>query len=69
MKVPQQPVQRRGLLAGAGAVGALATAAAVLPKAEVQAPVATAQAPADSQATSGYRLTEHVKAYYSSTRI
>lgn len=65
----QQPMARRTLLAGAGTVGALAAAAALLPARE------TADTPADdtvktaSVESSGYRLTEHVKQYYRTARV
>jgi O-antigen ligase len=70
MRDPKQTVPRRGLLAGAGAVGALAAVAAVLPggqQAVADAKVADAKPAPDT--ASGYRLTEHVKRYYSSARI
>lgn len=70
MRDPKQTVPRRGLLAGVGAVGALAAAATVLPggqQAVADAKVADAKPAPDT--ASGYRLTEHVKRYYSSARI
>jgi hypothetical protein len=62
---------RRTVLAGAGAVGALAAAASLLPAARpaadaAQAPSQDAAAPG---ASAGYRLTEHVKRYYATARI
>jgi hypothetical protein len=61
---------RRRALAGAGTVGALAAAAAVLPKGE-PAPAATAaaQPAAESDKGEGYRVTPHVLRYYQTTRI
>jgi hypothetical protein len=69
MRDPKQAVGRRGMLAGAGAVGALAAAAVVLPKgAQPEAqPVADARPVSDTAA--GYRLTEHVKRYYQTAKI
>ena len=65
----KQPVGRRNLLAGAGTVGALAAAATALPLVQ-QAPAdAKAGAPQPLDTEAGYRLTEHVKRYYRSTRI
>jgi hypothetical protein len=64
-------VPRRTALAGVGALGAVATAAVLLPE---QQP-STAQAPATGTpneagtTTSGYRLTEHIQRYYASARI
>jgi hypothetical protein len=68
----KQPLGRRTMLAGAGTVGALAAAAAALPLVQHQAPADAkakpgAQQPLDTDG--GYRLTEHVKRYYRSTRI
>jgi hypothetical protein len=68
-KPTSTPLPRRGLLAGAGAVGALATAAAVLPTEQTSAPSEKTADAGAATAQQGYRLTEHVKAYYSSTRI
>lgn len=67
MKKPSTPaLNRRTVFAGAGAAGALAVAASVLPNARDAAPAA---APADKPAESGgYRLSEHVKQYYASAR-
>jgi hypothetical protein len=66
----KQTVQRRTALAGAGALGAVAAAAALLPG---QQPVATqasaAPASGDASASGGYRLTEHIQRYYASARI
>lgn len=61
-------VSRRLVFAGAGTVGALAAAAAVLPLAK--APEVTAAAdPATDKAAGGYQLTEHVKRYYQTARV
>jgi hypothetical protein len=69
MRDPKQTVGRRTMLAGVGTVGALTAAAALLPTA--QQPVAGAAAPAKPEAdtATGYRLTEHVKRYYQTTRV
>ncbi len=61
------PLSRRTLFAGAGTVGALAAAAAVLPK--VVAPVPTLLPAAVTAADSGYQLTEHVQRYYQTARV
>jgi hypothetical protein len=66
----RNPVDRRAMLAGAGAVGALAAAATLLPgtqEAGTVAKVATAKLAPDGSA--GYRLTDHVKQYYKTARI
>jgi hypothetical protein len=70
MRDPKPSADRRAALAGAGAVGALAAAAALLPAAKPQAPGAdaTGAQPIDDQ-SSGYRLTEHIKRYYATARI
>ena len=61
------PLKRRGLLAGAGAAGAAALAATVLPGV---APVPAAAVATKSVAGSsgGYQLTPHVLRYYETTR-
>ncbi len=61
------PLSRRTLFAGAGTAGALAVAAAVLPKTPAVAPVVAAAQPA-ADAT-GYQLTEHVQRYYQTARV
>jgi hypothetical protein len=62
-------IDRRRVFAGAGAVGALAVAVAVLPRslAPTVAEVAPAKAAPDTDG--GYRLTAHVQRYYETTRI
>ncbi len=60
-------LNRRSAVLGAGAAGALATAAAVLPPAaEAPKPQALASTPGKD---GGYQLTEHVKRYYATARI
>ena len=63
-------VSRRTALAGAGAAGLAGAVAAVLPGAD---PVKAADATPPSQSAQaaedgGYRLTEHIKRYYSTAR-
>jgi hypothetical protein len=58
---------RRTLFAGAGTVGALAAAAALLPKAA--APLAALAPAAPAAAAGGYQLTEHVQRYYQTARV
>jgi hypothetical protein len=60
---------RRTVLAGAGGVGALAAAAALLPQAVPTAALAPAAALPASSSAAGYRLTEHVKRYYETARV
>jgi hypothetical protein len=70
MRDPRKSLERRTLLAGAGSVGALAAAVSVLPSAQPAATPAAAQdAKAAPDSAAGYRLTEHIKRYYASTRI
>jgi hypothetical protein len=67
MSKTQSPaLNRRTVFAGAGAVGTLAAAAAVMPGAPGVAP-ATKTEPRPAQG-GGYRLTEHVKQYYATAR-
>ena len=70
MRDPKKSADRRALLAGAGTVGALAAAATVLPVMQQStAPLQSADAKPAPDTSAGYRLTEHVKRYYASTRI
>jgi hypothetical protein len=68
MNDAQSRLSRRRVFAGAGTVGALAAAAAVLPVArqDEQAPRSDA---AKTEGASGYRLTEHIKRYYQTTKV
>jgi hypothetical protein len=68
-KENKQPVGRRNLLAGAGTVGALAAAATVLPLSQQSPADAKTGARQPLDTDGGYRLTEHIKRYYRSTRI
>ena len=65
------PLSRRTLFAGAGAAGALAAAATLLPKSAV--PVAAAVPATVTTATpaaqGGYQLTEHEQRYYQTARV
>jgi len=69
MKDPKSLVDRRAVMAGAGAVGALAAAASLLPGAKPEAVSTQGAAAAAPDTASGYRLTEHVKRYYATARI
>jgi hypothetical protein len=62
------PLARRSVLVGAGATGALAAVAALLPATPpaAQAVLAAAAPPVDAD---GYQLTDHVKRYYATTRL
>jgi cysteine synthase len=69
MKSNEAQWSRRNVVAGAGTVGALAAAAAVLPgKAPEPQAVATKVAGAP-EAKEGYQLTPHVLRYYETTRV
>ena len=59
---------RRALFTGATAVGALATAALVLPGANKPASAPTA-ALTDKSESGGYQLTQHVQRYYQTAKI
>lgn len=61
-------VGRRGLVVGAGVAGASALAAAALHRGANEAPVADATSTNAATQGEGYRLTEHVKRYYATTR-
>ena len=60
-------LSRRRVFAGAGTVGALAAAEAVLPRAmpPAEADADACQASADGR----YQLTAHVQRYYQTTRV
>lgn len=59
-------MKRRQVFVGAGTVGALAAAAAVLPGLQAEPEkVAAAASPQDA----GYRLTEHIQRYYQTARV
>ncbi|NDY91838.1 formate dehydrogenase [Ideonella livida] len=68
-KTASTPLARRRLFAGAGTVGALAAAAAVLPGVQSAAPVAAAAPAEPPEAGGGYRLSEHVQRYYQTARV
>jgi hypothetical protein len=61
-------LHRRAVFAGAGAAGALAAAAVVLPG-SAKAPAQAAATLPESGEGTGYRLTEHVKRYYATARV
>jgi len=60
---------RRRVFAGAGAVGALAAVAAMLPKADEPAAPVVAQPPVAPEQGGGYRVTQHVLQYYQTARV
>lgn len=67
MKEPQSKLSRRHVFAGAGTVGALAAAAAVLPVAQDGAPGVDDKRVAEPNG--GYRLSEHVQRYYRTAKV
>jgi hypothetical protein len=69
MQEPKKPVDRRTMLAGAGAVGALATTAVMLPGADKTVAAQPADTKPAPDTAGGYRLTEHIKRYYATARI
>lgn len=69
---PSPTIGRRGAVVGLGAVGAAATAAALLPLGRPDAdPSSTPGADADPPGAPrpGYRLTEHIQRYYGTARL
>lgn len=62
-------LSRRRVFASAGAVGALAAAAVVLPKAQSPAGALTASAGLTPEQKGGYQVTEHVLRYYQTARV
>lgn len=68
--LPAAPaLSRRTAFIGAGAIGAVAAAAAVLPGQPTPPATTTAAAPDASAAEGGYRVTEHIQRYYATARI
>jgi hypothetical protein len=67
-KDPKNPLSRRALFAGAGAAGAVAAAASLVPGVVQQGPAAPAAKEPPSRG-GGYQLTEHVKRYYQTTLV
>ena len=61
-------LNRRAVFAGAGAAGALAGAAALVPLSPKVEPQASAPAEPDA-ASRGYQLTQHVLRYYQTARV
>jgi len=61
------PLSRRHVFAVAGAAGALAGAAAVLPKLGSAVPAAATKVAADK--ADGYQATPHVLRYYQTARV
>jgi len=66
-KSPSPQLSRRRVFAGAGTVGALAAAAAVLPHADEKRAAAEPKSVPDTGG--GYQLTEHVKRYYRTAKV
>ena len=65
---PSNSLSRRRWFAGAGAVGAVAAVAVVAPKVAVQTEEAAAPAKVPAKG-GGYKLSEHIKQYYQTTRV
>lgn len=65
---PSKLLSRRRVFAGAGTAGALAAAAAVLPLAESETPVA-AQERTQDDAHGRYQETAHVRQYYQTAKV
>ena len=69
MSDSQAKPSRRGFMLGAAVAGAATAAVVTLPKSPApQAPVAE-ETPPKPENGGGYRVSEHVKRYYKSTRI
>jgi hypothetical protein len=68
MNLPKEKVSRRRLFAGAGAAGAIAAAATVLPLARQPDGPETQAKPEDGK-SDGYRVTEHIQRYYQTTKV
>nr|WP_316640325.1 formate dehydrogenase [uncultured Roseateles sp.] len=68
MSESNNKLSRRHWVAGAGTVGTLAAAAAVLPQV-VKSQAEPPQAAAAPDTSGGYRLSEHVKRYYQTAKV
>jgi hypothetical protein len=68
MRQDQSQLSRRKLFAGATTVGAVAAVASVLPTVKPAAPQPEPVAEKPTRG-GGYRLSEHVKRYFQTTRI
>jgi hypothetical protein len=68
MNLPKEKVSRRRLFAGAGAAGAMAAAATVLPLARQPDQPDTQAKPQDDK-SEGYRVTEHIQRYYRTAKV
>lgn len=64
----QAPLSRRTLFAGAGTLGAVAAAAALIPRVPMEAPAAPVARPVPTHG-GGYSLTDHVQHYYKTARV
>ncbi|HEV8690174.1 MAG TPA: formate dehydrogenase [Ideonella sp.] len=64
----QPGVSRRRLFAAAGTAGALAAAAASLPRTALPEPPAAAP-DTEPPAPAGYRLTAHIQRYYQTAKV
>ncbi len=62
-------LSRRRVFAGAGGIGALAAAAAVLPIVKPETEAQAAQAPAVPDADGRYQATQHVLRYYQTAKV
>jgi len=69
MSQPTGKLSRRTLFAGAGTAGAIAAAAAVVPRVVQQQEQAAPELKPAPEKGGGYQLTEHVQRYYKTTRI
>ena len=69
MSKSQAKSSRRGFLWGAAAAGAAATAVATLPKGQPESAAAVAEPQPAPERGGGYRVSEHVQRYYSTTRV
>ncbi len=62
-------LSRRTVFTGAGAVGAIAAVASLLPRGAPEAEVTAPTAKPKPTRGGGYTLSDHVKHYYKTTRV
>ncbi len=69
MSQPPTKLSRRTMFAGAGAAGAIAAVASLLPSAAIDAQPAGPASRAAPKRGGGYSLSDHVKQYYRTTHV
>ena len=69
MSESQHKPSRRGFMMGAAVAGAATAAVVSLPKSATPEPTPVTETPPAPSKGGGYRVSEHVKRYYKTTRV